>query len=168
MDGLAYLPSDTLAVQLNEKIVNLYQAHIDFNNFHNEPAHARALSQYIPSNGEVPDSVRYSYVKTLIMCFVGNGYGVSNMAHHYYKDLIDRFQDPEILTVCRLLADPEIASRLQFSDCVSRFRPLVSLLKERTSNQRLIDGLEFIEGRTDQQLPNTGKDTGFKNLIGMK
>lgn len=68
--GLPYLPKDTLALELSEKILNLYHAHTGFNNFYNEPAHARALAAYISSAGAVPDSVRKSYVKTLVMGMV--------------------------------------------------------------------------------------------------
>ena len=94
--GLPYLPKDTLALEISEKVNNLYAAHTGFNNFHNEPSHARALNAYISQAGTIPDPVRRSYVKTLIMAKIGNGYGVSAMAISYYDDLLAKFGESEI------------------------------------------------------------------------
>jgi len=168
VDGLNYLPSDTLAMEIAEKVNNLYTAHISFNNFHTEPAHARALVPFIPANGAVPNAVRFPYVKTLTMCYIGNGYGVSNMAYSEYETLIARFQDRELYTVCQLPMDAEVASRLQFTSCVRRFRKLLEYLKPRTSNPRIIACIEYLESRTDEQLPGVGIVTEYKRLLGNK
>lgn len=168
VDGLKYLPPDTLAMEITEKVNNLYTAHIGYNNFHAEPAHARALVAYIPGNGVVPDAVRFPYVKTLTMCYMGNGYGISNMAYSEYETLIARFQDREIHTVCQLPRDAEVASRLQFDSCIKRFRKLLSYLKPRTSNVRIIECIEYLESRTDEQLSGVGNVTEYKRLLGIK
>jgi hypothetical protein len=163
--GLAYLPLDTLAMEVGEKVNNLYQAHTSFNNFHNEPAHAKALAHYIPDNGNIPVAIRYQYVKTLLMCLIGNGYGVSNMAIPIYENLLSKFQDPEIYIFCKLIQDSEISSRLQFDNCVRRFKELLRYLKARTTNSKLIQIIDFIESRTEKQLSNVGKDSDFKSLL---
>lgn len=164
--GLTFLPSDTLTLELSEKVENLYEAHTSFNNFHHEPAQARALAAYIPDTGDVPDAVRSQYVKTVVMCYVGNGYGVSNAAYRYYEMLVSRFKDAEILILCRLPQDPEFASRLQFSQCAEQFRELASYLKARTSNQMLIEVLEFIASRADQQISKLPTTTRYRQLLG--
>lgn len=166
VDGLTYLPADTLVVELAEKIANLYDTHVGMNNFHYEPAQARALMGYVPDTGEIPDAVRVPYVKTVSMCFIGNGYGVSNAAYPYYQTLVSRFRDPEIYAVCRLPLDPEFASRLQFSSCGNRFREMVVYLKSRTSNQKLIDLLDLIETRTNLQIPKLATTTHYRTMVG--
>lgn len=164
--GLPYLPSDTLALELSEKITNLYHAHTGFNNFYNEPAHARALAAYISAAGAVPDAVRKPYVKTLVMARIGNGHGLSNMAVPYYDELIDKFGETELREVLLLLTDREFASRVSLNSCRGNYRALVNNLVAKTTNQITKQGFGALLKATDAQLPNLGKDTAFKKLIG--
>lgn len=117
VEGLSYLPSDTLALEMSEKIQNLYIAHHGTNNFYNEPAHAKALNSYVSNTGIIPDSVRHSYVKTLVMAKIGNGYGISNMAEIYYDEMISKFGEPELKELVKLLLNKEFSTRLYLSSC---------------------------------------------------
>lgn len=162
--GLPYLPSDTLALEMSEKITNLYEAHTGFNNFHNEPAHARALASYVSSAGVVPSSVRKPYVKTLVMARIGNGYGLSAMAVPYYDQLIQKFGEPELREVGLLLVDREFASRVNLKPCRENFRALVLNVGSKTTNQVTKQMFATIAKATEAQLPNLGKDTAFRKL----
>lgn len=164
--GLPYLPSDTLALELSEKITILYLAHTGFNNFYNEPAHARALAAYISSAGAVPEAVRKPYVKTLVMARIGNGHGLANMAVPYYEQLIDKFGEPELREVALLLTDREFASRVSLNSCRENYRTLVKGLAAKTTNQITKQGFGALLKATDAQLPNLGKETAFKRLVG--
>ena len=166
VDGLAFLPKDTLAVEMSDSINCLFLAHTSFNNFHNEPAHAKLLARYVPANGVIPDSVRSPYVKTVTMCFIGNGYGVSNGGVQYYSEMTGKFQSPEIYALLCLMEDEDFSSRLQFPMCLRRFRELLNLLVSRTSTQVLLGALNYLLSRTDQQMPSCGKATEFKRLLG--
>src|SRR3972149_6189184 len=77
VDGLAYLPQSSLTLEMDENIQSLFNAHLGMNNFYNEPPHARNLTRLVPKTGDIPAQLRRSYVKTLIMCRIGNGYGIS-------------------------------------------------------------------------------------------
>lgn len=165
VSGLSYLPQDTLAIEVNEKINNLFLSHIGFNNFYNEPPHAKLLAAYIPDTGKIPDSVRKNYVKTLIMCRIGNGYGLSWAACEYYNSLIDRFQESEIKHVVYLIFDKDIISRLQFSDCADRYKEICQKLKDRTVNQKLKNAIDLIVNATETQLPNIGKTSEMKRIL---
>src|SRR3546814_19818126 len=83
-------PPETLAVEMAERVTALYNAHSGFNNFYNEPAHAKSLLAYVPATGRIPEDIRRSYVKTLVMAKIGNGYGVSGMAIPHYDGMTDR------------------------------------------------------------------------------
>src|SRR3546814_1704560 len=78
-----------------ERGTALYNAHSGFNNFYNEPAHAKSLLAYVPATGRIPEAIRRSYVKTLVMAKIGNGYGISGMAIPHYDAMIDRFTEEE-------------------------------------------------------------------------
>jgi len=165
VDGLPYLPPDQLTIELNEKLDNLETAHFGFDNFHTEPPHAKILAQYIPRSGIIPEAVLQKYVKTLILCRIGNGYGVSWDAMRYYDLLIERFQDVHGFAFVKLLFDSDVSSRLQFSYCVKEFKRITSDLKKRTSNVRLQSLLARILSIQDSLLPELYKDARFKHEV---
>jgi hypothetical protein len=162
------LPADSLAVDISEKVMNLQRAHFGFNNFHNEPAHAKALVPYVSQSGTIPDSVRPVYVKTMCLCYIGNGHGVSNGAFSYYTEMLGRFTDLEILEFVRLLLDSDFSTRLHLPNCLKGFRKLVEYFKSRTSNQVIQAAIALIEKSTDEQVPHLGKTTELKTILGIK
>jgi len=167
VDGLTFLPKDTLTVEINEAIQALQLAHMGFNNFYNEPPHAKALAKFIPASGTVPEAVRYIYVKTVSMCYIGNGYGVSGSAYPYYEELVSKFQDKEIYSLVRLLADEDFASRLQFQSCQERFRALLSKLKGKTANDVVLQAISYLLKQNEKQLPGCGNVTEYKRRVGL-
>ena len=165
VDGLSFLPSETLQIEFGQAIQNLYDAHIGFNNFHNEPAHARLLERYVPENGEIPTELRFNYVKTVVMCAIGNGYGVSSMGESCYSDMINKFQAREVGNFCKLLMDKEFASRLQFPDCKKRFRSIADKLQKITTHTRLLPMFNLLEKTSDEVLQKVGLTTAYKDLF---
>ena len=166
--GLPFLPNDTLALEMADKIDSLFAAHTGFNKFYNEPTHARALDAYVSSAGIIPDAVRKSYVKTLIMGKIGNGHGISDMAVIYYDQLIDKFGESELREVAVLLVDREFASRVALRVCGLNFQTLVGRLALRTTNQVTQQAFAQIQSATNSLLPNLGKDSAYKRLLSIR
>ena len=164
VDGLDFLPDSTLVAEISTALDSLETAHNGWHNFHAEPAPARLLHRLIPGNGDVPRAILTQYVKTVALCSIGNGYGVSWAAEEYYSDLISRFSDTHILAFINLVRDPEVASRLQFRGCAGRYQTLAAQLKERAVRPRLKEILTFIEGHNRDQLRNISSDGGFNRL----
>jgi hypothetical protein len=145
VEGLSYLPPDTLAVEVKNALDGLWSAHNGYNNFHNEPAFARFLRAYVPETGLVPPSVEVQYTKTLLMCKIGNGYGVSRQAEPFYDELLGRFSDTHFKIVLKLIgSDREVQSRLQFSSCRTNLRSLADEISSRTNNGLIRGGLRLI------------------------
>lgn len=165
VDGLAYLPTDALALELSEKINNLYLAHTRLNNFYNKPIYAKVLSKYIPDNGDIPTIVRFQYVKVIIMARIGNGYGTSWHACAYYDKLIGKFTEQEIIELTKLFTDSEFSSRIRFSSCVEAFKEIVAILLPKTTNQISRQILNSISEQTSEQLTNLGKDSRYNQDI---
>ncbi len=165
VEGLVYLPSDTFQLEFDQAVQNLYEAHTGFDNFYTEPAHARLLNKYIPSSGAIPKELRAKYVKTVIMCFIGNGHGVSNLAYTYYEEMINKFQDKEIVKFCILPKDREFASRLQFTECKTCYKELALNFRKVTTNARIITLLELIEKTKNEQLQNIATTVAFKSIV---
>jgi hypothetical protein len=163
--GMSYIPKETLARELHEKIQNLLSAHHGMNNFYNEPAHAKVLAKLVPTTGAIPQAIRTEYVKTLILCRMGNDYGISYAAVEYYDELIARFQEVEIQQVARLLIDKEISSRLQVTNCAMRFLEICRQLRKRATNTHTISALDRILKMRKEELSDAENTKAFTSLL---
>ena len=165
VDGLAYLPPDRLALEIATALESLMSIHNGWDNFYNEPAPAVLLSRLIPSNGQVPVNVLTKYVKTLIMCRIGNGYGVSAAAVPTYETLIGQFSDREATKFVGLPRELEFAARLQFSNCATNFQRIAAAIEPRVINRRLKSALLYIIGFQTSNLNRIGSDRSFRALL---
>ncbi len=163
--GLAYLSEDVRAMELNGLINSLQTAHNGFDNFYNEAPIAESIRRYVPANGKIPEGVKSNYVKVLVMCRIGNGYGVSWAARGIYDELIAKFQDDEIKLFCSLAMDPHVSSRLQSAQCAQLYKDLAQGFVARVSNHVLKQVLEFIIGFRQALLSKLGSTSDFKKLI---
>jgi hypothetical protein len=68
----------------------LSAAHQGTNNFYNEPAFAARLHEIVGASN-VPETVRWKFVETVVSCAIGNQYGVSWAAVSHYHDMIKDF-----------------------------------------------------------------------------
>jgi len=165
VSGLAYLPANTIAIEMTYALDALLAAHNGWNNFYNELSPARLLQSFVPASGNIPDSVLGKYVKILTMCYVGNGYGVSSGAESIYSNLINRWQDSQISQFIRLTRDSEIASRLQFSSCQTRYQKLASRLVDQATHPNVKLALEFIKDFPTEKLDRIGNDSRFQTAL---
>lgn len=162
--GLEFLSDTTLVSELANALDGLLTAHHGWYNFYAEPAPAKLLFRLVPRSGEIPKAVLGKYVKTLVMCRIGNGYGTSWAAESYYDEMIDRFSDPQIVVFINLVHDSEIASRLQFSSCADRFQSLAAKLEERAVRPRIKELLSFIKQYEKGKLRKIASDQRYQQL----
>lgn len=165
VQGLSFLPAEQIAVDMDITLDNLFMVHNGFNNFHNEPPHAKLLAAYVSNTGDVPDSVINKYVKVLTMCSIGNGYGVSDAACIYYNELLNRFTEIQIREFVQLLNDSDVKSRLQFSSCSNRFKKLVEQFEPRVADVKLQQVIEYLRKTAHINYQNLRNDTEYKRLI---
>ncbi|WP_336940920.1 hypothetical protein [Acinetobacter pittii] len=161
VNGLPFLPESVLAVEIKERVELLYQTHISFNNFYNEPTPAKILAEHVPNTGAIPNSIRKQYIKTLVMAKIGNGYGVSSMAVPYYDQMITKFGEPEYREFSLLLLDEEFSSRLQSSLTAQNFHNLSAYILPLTTNTVTQGILSIIVNAGVAQLKILGKDTRY-------
>jgi hypothetical protein len=167
VNGLAFLPKDTLGLKIKEAVSSLFRAHNEFNNFYNEEPHAKILANLIPENGFIPEEIRHEYVKTVVMCYIGNGYGVSHLAYPYYVSLIEKFLDKEKYMILILMKDKDLISRLHIESCQNGFRKLLNLMHERTSNTVVLSAIDFLLRQNNMQLPVCGNASEYKRILGL-
>jgi len=112
----------------------LRSVHQGLDNFYNEPPFAERLLS-LSQQTAVPSSAQQEFVETVVMCAIGNPYGVSNRAVPTYHQLVRNFSPQE---VAHMLAAPKhepsiIRRRIKGNrSCRQRFKSLVAMLDAAT------------------------------------
>jgi len=143
VDGLRYLSEDIKSVEIKQKLDHLMTAHNYYNNFYNEEPHAKNLYKYVHETGEVPESIRYDYVKSLVICRLGNSFGVARSAVPYYDEMIKKFQDDYIKEFLRFSKDEEVLVNIG-DHRIDAFKEMAKSFAEITRNPLLKKGLEIL------------------------
>lgn len=165
VDGLGYIFDDLKAIEVREVCETLLHAHNGFNNFYNEEPHAKTLIKYIPTSGSVPQIVRSYYVKILLLCKLGNSYGVSHSAEPYYNQMIERFQDPEYTELLKLLDDNEIVTVLNDPNRANRFINILRPFKDKTKSEKIKKAFELVLNSSIPDLQSKKTYQTIKNLL---
>ncbi|MBM7606005.1 hypothetical protein JOC75_004033 [Metabacillus crassostreae] len=165
VQGLSYLPEEQVAIDMDLALDNLFMVHNGYNNFHNEPPHAKLITAYVPQTGDIPEAVIEKYVKVLTMCSIGNGFGVSDVALVYYEDLLNRFNEPQIIEFVKLVSDSDVKSRLQFSLCSNRFKKIIEKFIPRVADVKLQQVLTYLLKTPNNNLQNVMNETQYMRLI---
>jgi hypothetical protein len=107
----------------------LLSVHNAFDNFYNEPPFAERLVN-IAGQGAVPDTAKQELVEAVVTCAVGNAYGTSRAAYHYYARVIQAFSPAEIDIMLALPRSKTIVgNRIRsYKRCEAAYRQIVSLI----------------------------------------
>ena len=170
--GVGYKDEDSLAGEIIEELEALKTAHFGFNNFYNEYPYAKALKYLLPLTGKIPRSSRTMWVKTISICFIGNGLGyyegVDKGALPYYEEYSDNFTEAETVEFIKLFQDPEFNTPLVRSKCDRRARELADKLKKKHKNVHVQKALDEIikcpVGRLDKLAATAPYKTVLANL----
>lgn len=165
VNGLAYLPNDQKIADMDEKLSLLYTAHYGYNNFYNEPIYAKELVKYIPETGEIPEILEEKYIKTIVLCRLGNSYGVSEGALPYYNKMIGLFTEKHFAIFCKLLKDSDIQSSVSNSYGGKKFIELTNNFLEKTVDEQLKEVLRYIAGSMPTILSKLSSVAKYKELI---
>jgi hypothetical protein len=153
VDGTAYLTPEVRAVDMSEALQVLSSAHHGMNNFYNEPVPARRVLSLAGEKGDVPESVRQTYVRTVVDCYLGNGHGVSNAALPYYEQMVARFSPQDAGFALRLFVDPIYSSLLGTHVGGIQWAQLLDALEPKltsTTDRNLMAGIRSFTGTPDQ------------------
>lgn len=152
VSATSYIPDDLRVVEIESTLENLLIAHRGFNNFHNEPPFARELQRLVGHEGKIPAQIDRFNVLGLVEVFLTNGHGVAVNAEPIYRSLIGLFDSTQALRAVLSFNDDNIASSLQFSLCVKKYRELMKMMRVKVSSavvKELIDDIEGYQGSLD-------------------
>lgn len=167
VDGTAYLTSEVRAIDMSDALDLLSSAHHGFDNFYNEPTPARRVLDLAGEKGDVPDAVRERYIRVIIDCFLGNGYGVSTAAEVSYKKMLARFSSTDAGVALRLFLDPVYSSLLGGRVGQAQWVELLNILESKltsTIDRNLMAAIRGFSGTPDKLM----LDTKIKRLAETK
>lgn len=149
VDGAAYLPEATRAVEIDTALDELRAAHHGMNNFYTEPAPARRLSALIGESGKIPVSVQAKYVRTLVKVYLGNGYGTSFSAEPHYRRLLESLDVKLARVALRAFTDESISNVLATRTGASQWDDLLTILEPKLTaetDRALLDAIRSFPG----------------------
>jgi len=126
--------TDTEQVSISKKVIQaLYNAHNNMFNFYNEPPYAEKLAE-LSESMSIPSIVKRDYVHSVVICFVGNRYGVSNAALPFYEQMIKRFTSSDIDIMLKLVKEDTLLSyNIQnFRNCRDRYLEALLLVDPKS------------------------------------
>jgi len=112
----------------------LWGVHQAYDNFYNEPPFAERVYQ-LSSQGAIPETAKDELVEVVVSCAVGNPYGISNAAFHYYENIIKNFSPAEVSKMLTLSKSKNtiVGDRIKsHKRCQESFKTLVSLIDAAT------------------------------------
>jgi hypothetical protein len=111
-------------------VERLWNVHNAMNNFYNEPPFAERLLE-LSKQSAVPETAQEEFVRVIVCCQVGNGWGVSNAAVPSYEQIIKSFSPREIATMLRLASSQDNALGKRIGSggaCRERFKTTLQIL----------------------------------------
>ena len=165
--GLTYLPTDNLALEIQEKLAQLEAAHFDLNNFYTEPPLARELQKLVPHTGAVPPAANDNYVRVLMLAKVGRNSGtlVAVNANPAYDAMLTLFTDAQLRVFVALPYDARMQAKIAYGRLAQRFIEVAQWLSKRTANQGLVAALSYIGSRTVGQAAGLANDSHYRQLL---
>ena len=101
LDIMMLLSNAEHHAMISKACSKLTSVHLAMYNFYNEPPFAERLRE-ITAQIAVPSSCQQEYVSTVMLCAVGNQYGVSDAAFNDYCVMISSFSPQELAIVFKL------------------------------------------------------------------
>lgn len=168
VNGLAYKDEDSISQELRETLANLLSTHNSMNNFYNEAPWARQLDNMLPSSGVIPSSVIFEWVKTISICYAGNGLGyregVDEAAVEYYKKFIRNYDNKSIAALLNLMDDPNLLMDIDMLKPSRRFKTMCKVISENCNNEFLRNALDYIVN-SHEPLSKIHRTTTYKTLL---
>ena len=123
---------------ISAAVRQLWNVHLGLNNFYNEPPFAERLLKLSEAE-PIPETIQEQFVQTVVVCYIGNGYGVSHAAVPYYRTMIESFSPKEkAVLILAGRGKSKVAERVKSSSfCRQRFLEALQLIDSRSISPSL-------------------------------
>lgn len=162
VNGKRYFSLNARIIRLSNLIDNLLNAHYEMNNFYNEPPIANEIMQYINADTDIPNEIGDKIFTTLLVCRLGNEYGVSHAALQYYDSFFKILNKEQVIHIIYLFVTDEIVRLVSFKRPRTCASELFSELKSPILGDRINEILDYMISTKD--LSNIYRDKRFLDL----
>ena len=163
VDGVSFIPQGYLDVIFSKHARLLIDAHFAINNFYTEPSYAKDLASL---GYGVPISAVSTYVKAVVLSFVGNCYGISNNAQIYNREMLLNLSQTGIRALFRIISnDIQVVRELSSGAPAGRLRQLMDIIKEKTMLPEQKRQFDFIIQNTPERIAQEFRER-YYSLIG--
>ena len=130
VNGVSFIPETYRDILFTKSAKRLIDAHFDWDNFYSEPGYARELRNL---GSEIPTTSLRTYVKAIVLSFIGNGYGEAREAQKYNRVMIENLNPSGIILLFDLLEhDSQIISELASFKPAARVKILMEIIKDKS------------------------------------
>lgn len=150
VEGIEYIPESFKEIIFKKHAQLFIDAHYEWNNFYNEPKYAKDL---LSLGKDVPLSAIYTYIKAIMLSFIGNTYGISTDAQSYNKTMISNLSQTGIRTIFKILdTDIDIIRDLSSMKPIHRLYELMDLIKDKTMLSKQKEMFDYITTNKPEQV----------------
>ena len=150
VNGVTYIPETFKEIIYKKHAQALIDAHFDWNNFYHEPTHAQELYSL---GKDVPISSINTYLKAIIVSFVGNSYGIATGAQEYNELMISELSQTGIRFLFKVLkTDKDVVRELSNHYPTKRLKTLMNLIKEKTMLPEQKEDFDFYTKADEEKL----------------
>lgn len=150
VNGVDFIPESFKDIIFKKHAQFLIDIHYEWNNFYNESGYAKDLASL---GMNVPISAMYTYVKAIILSFIGNTYGIATGAQTYNESMISNLSQTGIRTLFNILdTDINVVRELSYHKPVYRLQELMALISDKTMLPRQKEQFTFITTNKPERL----------------
>lgn len=142
VDGVSFIPESFKDAIFKKHAQFLIDAHYEWNNFYNESGYAKDLASL---GMDIPIPAMYTYVKAIILSFLGNTYGIAIGAQTYNESMISNLSQTGIRTLFNILdTDINVVRELSCDKPLVRLQALMVLIGDKTMLPKQKEQFTFI------------------------
>ena len=131
---------------LSSMIDELENIHYSFDNFYHEGPKMRDIMSYVNQSNDIPDSLSEKLLSVVLVCRLGNSYGVANSAVPYYDELLKLINQDQVKVILKYLYQFRQELNQSFNDAQDdRLKEIVKILASKTyTSDRVKEAVNYL------------------------
>lgn len=165
--GNRFKSSDTRSIALSSMIDELENLHYSMNNFYNEGPQIRDIMSYIEQSQDIPNSVAEKLISVILVCRLGNSYGVARTASPYYDKLFNTLNQDQV----KILLNHLYKNRQNFHNSLNdsqenRLRDVILLINSKPyTSARIKETIDYLLADNSGTITQKLLTTDFRRYI---
>ena len=132
-DGNRYKSDNMRSIALSSMIDELENIHYSIDNFYHEGPKISDIMSYVNQSKDIPDSLSEKLLSVVLVCRLGNFYGVANRAVPFYDKLFELINQDQVKVLLKYLYQIRQELNQSLTDAQDdRLKQIVKILANKT------------------------------------